>query len=221
MAHRTSPAKRLLVVAATLLAGALYLAQFSQPEPPLTRDPLSELPMVFGEWTGRRSPEFAARVIAVLGVDDYILREYSAARGIPVGLYVGYHGSQRQGDTMHSPLNCLPGAGWQPLTQGLDTFSVRSASGEDAPITVNRVVIGKGLERQMVFYWYQSQRRVVANEYWGKIYTVLDAIRYNRTDAALIRVMTPIVDRASGGEQAAGRARTFVTALFPLLGRHL
>ena len=112
-----------------------------------------------------------------------------------VGLYVGYHDSQRQGDTIHSPLNCLPGAGWQPLEQGRITVSVRDhGTARPAPIEVNRVVIGKGLDRQLVLYWYQSHRRVVASEYWGKVYTVLDAMRYNRTDAAMVRVITPVRD---------------------------
>jgi len=85
---------------------------------------------------------------------------------------------------------------------------------------VNRVIIEKGLDRQLVLYWYQSHGRVVASEYWGKIYTVVDALRYNRTDAAMIRVMTPLNDQSP--EQAAeARAVQFVQALFPQLSQYL
>ena len=123
---------------------------------------------------------------------------------------------------MHSPLNCLPGAGWIP-----DRRSPRStitaldgASKTTRAIVVNRVVIEKGLDRQMVLYWYQSHGRVIASEYWGKIYTVVDAVRYNRTDAALIRVITPLGDQSSE-EAAEARAVRFVQALFPQLSRYL
>ena len=54
----------------------------------------------------------------MLGVDDYLSRAYYRADGAVVGLYMGYYGSQRQGDTIHSPLNCLPGAGWEPVSRG-------------------------------------------------------------------------------------------------------
>jgi EpsI family protein len=138
-----------------------------------------------------------------------------------VSLYVGYYASQRQGETMHSPLNCLPGAGWLPVERGRAVLPVRSApDGPMRRIEVNQFVIQKGLDRQAVFYWYQSRDRVIASEYWGKVYTVLDAIRYNRTDAALIRVIVPIAQgETSGTARAAGVS--FVDALFPRLVKHL
>ena len=70
-------------------------------------------------------------------------------------------------------------------------------------IEINRYVIERGLDRQLVLYWYQSHGRVVASEYWGKIYTVVDAVRLNRTDAALVRVITPIPEATPQAEQAA------------------
>jgi len=217
-------AVRIVTIAASLLGGALYLAQFSRPERVPDREMLAGLPMVVDGWVGQREPDFNARIVAVLGVDDYVLRSYSHQASLPIGLYIGYHTSQRQGDTIHSPLNCLPGAGWQPLEQGRTTIAVHGApAGRDTttPIEVNRVVIGKGLDRQLVLYWYQSHRRVVASEYWGKIYTVLDAVTYNRTDAALVRLVTPIADGDRAAQEAGRRATRFVQALFPFLGRHL
>jgi EpsI family protein len=139
-----------------------------------------------------------------------------------VGLYVGFYGSQRQGDTIHSPLNCLPGAGWVPIEQERTLIPVRSTpAGPDRTIQVNRFVIQKGLDRQVVFYWYQSRDRVVASEYWGKVYTVLDAMRHNRTDAALVRVTVPIGVDAGGRGQAMMAGVAFVQALFPHLSKHL
>jgi len=212
---------RTLIVAACLLGGSFYLTHASRAETVPPREPLASLPMNLDGWTGRRDPDLDAKIVAVLGVDDYIVRQYSRGATLPVGLYVGYHTSQRQGDTMHSPLNCLPGAGWQPLEQGRVTITVpgRGDRGEAPhPIEVNRVIIAKGLDRQLVLYWYHSHKRVVASEYWGKVYTVLDAVRYNRTDGALVRVIAPVVNEDDLGAET--RATEFVAALFPYLRRH-
>jgi len=179
--------------------------------------------MSVGGWTGYREADFTQDILAILGVDDYITRTYVRDR-LPIGLYVGYHTSQRQGDTIHSPLNCLPGAGWQPVAMGRAVIPVNGAPGAGSvttPVEVNRVIIAKGIERQLVLYWYQSHRRVVAGEYRAKIFTVLDSVRYHRTDAALIRVIVPIVETDLQGDEAERRATEFVQTLFPLLTPHL
>jgi EpsI family protein len=90
----------------------------------------------------------------------------------------------------------------------------------DPEIVVNRYVVQKGLDRQLVLYWYQSHGRVVASEYWGKFYLIRDAVRLNRTDGALVRVITPVGD--DGDEARAEQtAIRFVKALFPVLGSYL
>lgn len=217
-----STTTRLGIVALCLVTGWLYLGRSSSAEVLPPREPLEQLPMHLGAWHGTSDQPLADDILAVLGVDDYIVRAYRQDGQRPIGLYVGFYESQRQGDTIHSPLNCLPGAGWEPLEVGRTRLDAQPSPG--APTTraveVNRVVIGKGLDRQLVLYWYQSRDRVVASEYWGKIYTVLDAVRYNRTDAALVRVIVPIPDKAST-ESADRLAREFAVTLFPQLRRHL
>ena len=87
---------------------------------------------------------------------------------------------------------------------------------------MNRLVVEKGLDRQVVVYWYQGRGRVVASEYRSKVLTVLDAMRSNRTDAALVRVLSPIAGDGRAAEQAAEQAVVrFIQAAFPVLGRHL
>src|SRR5207237_447546 len=134
-----------------------------------------------------------------------------------------FYQTQRQGSTIHSPMNCLPGAGWNPVDRSHLTIGVAPEPFAPArSIAINRIVIEKGMDRQMVLYWYQAHGRVVANEYWGKIYTVLDAMRMNRTDGSLVRVIAPITGSGSDDEQAAQRlAVEFVQSVFPLLSRHL
>ena len=214
---------RMIVVALCLIGASVYLAEASRAEVLPTRQPLALLPMSVGGWTGHREADFTPDILAILGVDDYITRTYVQDRW-PVGLYVGYHTSQRQGDTIHSPLNCLPGAGWQPVDVGRAIIPVKGAPGvanATTPVEVNRVIIAKGIERQLVLYWYQSHRRVVAGEYRAKIFTVLDSVRYNRTDAALVRVIVPVVEGDVQARDAERRGTAFVQELFPLLGPHL
>ena len=213
----------MIVVAVCLIGASAYLAEASRAEVLPPREPLALLPMSVGGWSGQREADFTPEILAILGVDDYITRTYVQDRSF-LGLYVGYHTSQRQGDTIHSPLNCLPGAGWQPVDVGRAVIPVQGAPGAattTTPVEVNRVIIAKGLDRQLVLYWYQSHRRVVAGEYRAKIFTVLDSVRYNRTDAALVRVVVPIAQGDVQGDEAEQQGTKFVQALFPLLAPHL
>jgi EpsI family protein len=146
----------------------------------------------------------------VLGVDDYVMRSYSTADQL-VGLYVGYYRSQRQGDTIHSPMNCLPGAGWVPVEAG--RLLIPTAGGE---VEVNQYLIQKGEERQVALYWYEGRGRTVASEYWSKAFLVWDAASRNRTDGALVRVLSPVA-RGEGTADAARRAQAFTERLLPLL----
>ncbi len=209
--------KRLVVTSVLLLAASGYIAHATQSEKVPPRRPLAALPMKIGVWAGQEAAPFSADILKVLGVDEYVNRFYYAGQQSFVGLYVGYYQSQRQGDTMHSPLNCLPGAGWEPIEQGRALVPVTSASGVPQNIDLNQFVIQKGLDRQLVLYWYQSHGRVIANEYKSKIFMVYDAMRLNRTDAAMVRVITPISDSERGRDEAIARARHFVQAFFPSL----
>ena len=139
------------------------------------------------------------------------MRTYSAANQ-HVGLYVGYYRSQRQGDTIHSPMNCLPGAGWVPVDAGRSRIA--AAGGGD--VEVNRYLIQKGEDRQVALYWYEGRGRTVASEYWSKAYLVWDAASRNRTDGALVRVLSPVA-RGESTADAARRAEAFAARLLPLL----
>jgi EpsI family protein len=209
--------RRLVVLSLCLLAGAVLVGWRSVTENVAIRRSFDAFPMTIGSWTGRVAPDFDDRVLTVLGVDDYVNRVYLDATQYPLGLYIGYYESQRQGDTIHSPLNCLPGAGWQPMKQARMSLRVRDGN-SPRDIEVNRVLIQKGLDKQLVLYWYQSHGRVVASEYWGKVYLVVDAIRFNRSDGAMVRVVAPIGDSETEAER---RAVQFVETMFPLLGTYL
>jgi len=181
---------------------------------------LSSLPQQLGKWEGRDS-SMDERVVSVLGVDDYVSRQYVSKAG-SMDLYVGFYQSQRQGNTIHSPLNCLPGAGWNPVARSYISIPVVSEGFSKDGFRINRIVIEKGLERALVLYWYQAHGRIVASEYWGKFYAVLDAMRINRTDGAMVRVVSPILGPGQQAEAAAeSEATAFVQTIFPLLSRYL
>jgi EpsI family protein len=132
-----------------------------------------------------------------------------------VWLYVGFYGSQRQGDSIHSPLNCMPGSGWEPVRRTRRTLEVNDGpAGASRSIEINELLIQRGPEYQVVFYWYQSRGRVTSSEYWSKALALSDAIRLNRTDAAIVRVVAPVTGNP---ELARSQAASFVQALFPRL----
>ena len=212
--------RRIAVLCVTLLLGVAFIASASRTETVPARESLRNLPLIIDDWRGRDEADFDQRILDVLGVDEYVNRRYFSAAG-PVGLYVGFYESQRQGDTIHSPMNCLPGAGWEPISSDSIEIPVMS-QGAPRTISVNYYLIEKGLDRHVVLYWYQSHGRVIASEYRSKIFMVYDAMRLNRTDAALVRVVSPIIRQGYTTQEEASRAAVeFVKDSFPLLERFL
>lgn len=211
---------RVVVVLLVLLATGVAVTRADRAEETPLRMSFALFPMQVGEWQGRQNPPFSDRILEVLGLDDYLTRTYFKGTRSLADLYVGYWRSQKQGDTMHSPQNCLPAAGWEPVSQSLLTMPDPRSPG--AQIAVNRYVIQKGLDRQLVLYWYQGRGRIIGSEYWSKIYLVLDAARLNRTDAAIVRVVVPIPGPTPNDEAIAEQdAISFVNAFMPQLGQFL
>lgn len=193
-----------------------YLTRASEREHVPPRAALSEMPAQLGAWRKTEEQTLDPATLEVLKPEDYLSRTYTGERGTPVFLFIGYYASQRNGQTYHSPQNCLPGAGWAMLRHERLPFNESHASGE-----INHYLIGKGSEKMLTLYWYQARGRVVASEYWGKIYTVQDAITRRRTDGALVRVMLPVEDKAGGEERALADGLDFVRRLMPELPRYI
>jgi EpsI family protein len=200
---------RLWITAGVLVGAFVLLHSVSHGETVVPHQPLRDLPYSLGNWTGTEQP-FEARIIQAVGVSDYTNRVYSSQQGGFAQLYIGYYASQRTGDTIHSPKNCLPGAGWDPIQSGYETISLSGGR----QIVVNEYVIQQGLDKMLVFYWYQDRGRVIASEYSAKFWMVADAISRNRTDGALVRLITPLHD-----DEVDARARliSFTQILYPHL----
>jgi EpsI family protein len=201
--------KAALAVTLLLLAQAAVLYSSVRPENVPDSRPLGSLPLDLGAWKFVDDGIVDDETKDVLKADDLLLREYrNGSTGRAAELFVAAFRTQRNGKAPHSPKNCLPGAGWTQLSS--DDYSIDVGAAQ--PIVVNRYVVQHGEARSLVLYWYQSRDRVVASEYKAKFWVMADAIRLNRTDTALVRVVTPI---GNGDVDEATRAAVnFVQSFF-------
>jgi EpsI family protein len=191
---------RYWVMIAVLVGATTGMGYLSHGEATPPAKPMAQFPNGVRDYIKFADIPLDQKTIDLLGVTDYINRVYVSHTEPQLGLYIGYFRSQRTGASIHSPKNCLPGAGWQPIHE--ETYQMTLNDGRKVPI--NLYIIRKGLDQQLVLYWYQAHGRVVASEYWGKFYLVYDALRLNRTDAALVRITAPFEgDDAEGARQRA------------------
>jgi EpsI family protein len=194
-------------------------------------EPLNLMPETIGTWTGHDLPLDEA-TLSVLGKGDFLNRVYlsplptgqtaanqdaaPSSTASPISLFIGYFPTQRTGQTMHSPQHCLPGAGWTFDSQKY--VNLKDVTGKN--YNVGEYVISDGEVKQFVIYWYQAHGRSIPNEYKAKIYMVADAIRMNRTDGALVRVITPILSSESLAD-ARARAVNFTSQMVPFLPKFI
>jgi EpsI family protein len=199
------------ILSALLIAQLFAVYGFSRQETIPNIRPLSQFPAEIGGWRMVQQTETEREIQDVLKADDLLNRVYGSPDGSTANLFIAYFRSQRTGKAPHSPKNCLPGSGWAPLVA--DRIDLHSAAG---PARVNRYIVQKGDARSVVLYWYQSHQRVVASEYLAKIYLVLDSIRLNRSDTAIVRVVS-----SSANQESARAAKDFAEKLLPELNRQI
>jgi EpsI family protein len=192
---------------------ALFLGTRSLGKIPDRPVRFEQFPLSINQWHGQDIP-MEARIVSMLGVEDYLNRAYLSVNQEIVYLYIGYYQTQKQGETMHSPKNCLPGSGWEPFDVGHEKITLESGRA----IEINRYHIEKGNNHQAVYYWYQSHNRTIASEYKAKIYMVWDAMVLNRTDGALVRVICPVSISLTAAEN---NCKDFIKALYPHLDRFI
>jgi len=150
--------------------------------------PFETFPKQIGEWKGKEK-YFDKEIYPVLGVDDSFLANYRKP-GHLLELYIGFYQSQKEGDLIHSPKNCLPGAGWNIYQDSLEEVDIPGDSPEK--IKVIKLVIKKGSFKQIALYWFQSRGRIISSEYMQKVYLVTDAITRHRTDGSFVRLIAPV-----------------------------
>ena len=207
---------RVMIASFIMLSAFCYLTFFSKSEDIPPKKELSAFPKTIDAWTGSLE-FFNPEVYNVLGVDDSVLINYSSRDAKTVQLYVGYYESQREGDLIHSPKNCLPGSGWLITRTSSEKLSLSENKLQN--IDVNKLLLEKGEEKQMVLYWFQSHGRFISSEYMQKIYMVWDSLTQNRTDQAFVRLVAPI---GPGGEQfTKNYLIEFAEKIIPILSEYL
>jgi len=175
------------------------------------RAPLAELPTAIAGFRAHDLTLSDAERRAA-GVTNYLMRAY-VADSTGFSLYVGYYDAQAEGQTIHSPKNCLPGAGWEPIASG-----TRAVAVDRSAITVNRYIIGKEADRALVYYWYQGRGRVESDEYRVKWELLRDKAVQGRSEEALVRLVLPMPRGPEAADSLAAIAvRALVGPLFRIL----
>jgi len=212
-----SPALRFLLAVLLIASTAVFLQARSHGEVLPSPPALQSFPQQLGAWSAT-DLVIDQETRDVLGPGDFLSRIYVPAsdQDASADLFIAYFRSQRTGDTIHSPIRCLPGAGWLPIDSSRITLFV---SGHN-PFPVNRVVVAKGESRKLVLYWYWAHDRGVASEYWAKYYLVADSIKLHRSDGALVRIMTDI-DPGETADTAYQRVLPFAGEIVPLLNVYI
>jgi EpsI family protein len=206
------------VVVAFLMGTTAFLMQArSNSEVFPAREPLSSFPNQFGPWLGQ-DLVIDQQTLDILGAGEFIHRSFENPTQPQawIDLLLAYFPSQKAGDTIHSPNHCLQGEGWVPIHR--EVVQLSRADGPSFP--ANRFVIAKGGERELVIYWFQARNRAVANEYWSKYYLVADSIRLNRSDGALVRLITPMY-RQESPDAAQARILGLGSQIIPQLPRYI
>ena len=200
-----------ILLIAILCVGTIVNSWAYLGEAHVDRKALKDFPEQLGAWQKSGDQVIDEPTMKVLRASDYLLRDFRRSDGQNANFYVGYYASQRDGASYHSPLNCLPGAGWVLSEPGKVTLPGPNGSN----FVANKYVIENGNSRSLMLYWYQGRGRAVASEYWGKIYTIIDSVRLRRSDGALVRVTVPIVRSEQNALDVATDLAKAATAALP------
>lgn len=181
------------------------------------RESFFSFPNQVDTWTGRRSA-MEQIYLDALKLDDYVMADYIRSDRELVNFYVAWYDSQRAGQSAHSPRSCLPGGGWRITS--LDQITMTDVDVHGRPLRVNRVQIELGSQKQLVYYWFQQRGRIITNEYLVKWYLFWDSLTRQRTDGALVRLVTP-VRTGELVEQGDKRLAEFAADIAPKLAQYI
>ena len=209
------------VPAALLVGGLALLASAHDQDRPEPVKPLETILAQVPGYTWERQ-EVDTNSQRVAGMDHYVARIYKRDT-VPVWtLYVGYYKYQEQGHTIHSPRNCLPGAGWEPVEQGTIPIPGVQAQGSGR---MNKYVLANRGQYAAVYYWYQGRGRIEHDEYRVKFNLLRDAAVAGRTEESLVRLVVPLDTRTDRGPDAVKReivrSDSLASALAPRLAREV
>jgi len=206
--------KRTIAFAAVLIFTFMITEFASRSEIVEPKRSFDDFPQTIGKWQGKKE-QFDPEIYDVLGVDDSVLMNFRSPDNRHVNVYVGFYQSQKEGDLIHSPKNCMPGAGWNIVDTRLEQVELE---GSQNPKKVILLEIQKGSEKQLMLYWFQSRGRIIPSEYWQKIWLVIDSITKRRTDGSFVRLISPV----TGSEaQTLETLKSFARKIYPYLNEYI
>jgi len=209
----------MFIVAAILLGATFAISNtvdFREKIP--AKKNLDQFPLKIGEWTAARRQSMAQKFIDRLDLSEYVIINYQSLSGKKVNFYVAYYESQSKGESIHSPATCLPGSGWSFDQSG--TVKITGVKGSNKIMEVNRAVMQSGRNRQLTYYWFPQRGRILTNAYQLKIFTFWDALTQQRTDGALVRVITSVYENEELAD-AEKRLQKFVRDIEPVLEEYI
>lgn len=205
--------KHTVIASVLMLVSLAGLRYFSHSEEIHPNKAFSAFPRQIGSWEGKEQ-FFDQKVYEVLGVSDSFLANYSSPEGKSVNLYIGFYQSQREGELIHSPKNCMPGAGWnisRSTIEELETPGFHSGK-----IRVIKLILEKGNHKQVMLYWFHARGRIISSEYMQKIYLVIDSMTRHRTDESFVRLIS-----YGDEKEALNTLREFAKQLMPILHEYI
>ena len=206
-----------IVTAALILQGIVFYAVALRAENTPTVSPLDDFPANVAGWQMYKDVKIEQETLDVLKADDTLNRVYiNSAHDASTFLFIAFFKTQRYGQSPHSPKNCLPGNGYEPIESGVMTVAI---PGRSEPVQVNRYLTARGDEKSVTLYWYQSHDRIIAGEFAARFWLIADSIRFHRSDTSLVRIVVPV--RNGDADAATRTAVDFMKAVFPPLARQL
>lgn len=209
------------VPAALLVGGLGLLASAHDQDRPEPVKPLSTIMANVDGYTFE-AQEVDTISQRVAGMDHYIARVYNRDTTPVWTLYVGYYKYQEQGHTIHSPRNCLPGAGWEPVESS--TLKIPGVATNGTGL-MNKYVLANRGAYAAVYYWYQGRGRIESNEYTVKLNLLRDAALHGRTEESLVRMVIPLDTRRDRSpdivKREIAKADSLALELAPRLAREV
>jgi EpsI family protein len=208
--------KRVIIASLMMVFSTICIKYVSYSVDIKLNKPFSTFPKKIGMWVGNED-HFDKAVYDMLGVDDSFLANYYNRDGRNVQLYIGYYKSQKEGQQIHSPKNCMPGGGWNIIESSVEDIRLDGEASKS--ISAVKLIIEKEGQRQVVLYWYQSNGRYISSEYAQRFYMVIDSITNHRTDASFVRLITPVID--NDGAIAIKQLKAFASQVIPILREYI
>ena len=197
-----------LTIAIVLVATTAAIAASARSSAPPAAGSL-EVPYTLSGWQGVDAEPAPGEADLAVVADQTLNRTYSTAAGSQAGLYIAHYASQRPGVSIHSPLHCLPGTGWDVLSNETVPVTLDATTG-----MVRRLVARKESARIIVLYWYDIHGRIIASDLKSRVLLFTDRLRLGRNDATLVRLVIPVTSSDLAAER---EGQAFMRALVPHL----